>query len=65
MGVLPKEEGEEKLKKDFNNLLHIDLQEKGIFKNLIDRLRALTHGNFDNAFFTDPDTGRKIFLRLN
>jgi hypothetical protein len=29
----------------------------------IDLLRALTHGNFGNAFFVD-DGGNKVFVRL-
>lgn len=60
----PEEEGELFLRKDFNDLLHIDLEEKGTFKNFIDRLRALNHGDFKNSYFIDPDTGKKIFINL-
>lgn len=60
----PEREGKVFLKKDFNKLLHIDLKEKGTFKNFIDRLRALTHGNYKNAYFVDPESGKKIYINL-
>ena len=34
-------------------------------KNLIDKLRALTHGSFKNAFFFDPETKKKIYVRIS
>jgi methionyl-tRNA formyltransferase len=51
------------LKKDFNKLLTIDRNEVLTFGQAIDRLRALTHGSYQNAFFYDAD-GRKVFVNL-
>lgn len=61
----PETEGKLFLKKDFNELLEIPLEKQNSNWNLINRLRALSHGNFKNAFFYDPDTGKKIFLKLS
>lgn len=49
---------------DYKNLLEIKLDEVVKTGDLIDRLRALTHGQFKNAFFIDPVTGNKIFIRI-
>lgn len=58
-----KEEGNLNLKKDFDKLCKIDLQEKDTFLNHINRLRALTHGDYANAFFLD-DEGKKVFIKV-
>jgi len=58
-----KEEGNINLKKDFDNLCQIDLENKDTFKNHINKLRALTHGHYTNAYFID-DSGNKVFLKL-
>jgi methionyl-tRNA formyltransferase len=58
-----KEEGNLNLKKDFDNLCQIDLDNKDTFKNHINKLRALTHGNYANAYFID-DFGNKVYLKL-
>jgi methionyl-tRNA formyltransferase len=50
-------------KKDFDDLCNIDLAEKMTFEKAIDRLRALTHGEYNNAFFYD-DQGQKIYVRI-
>ena len=63
--VDPEGEGNVFLKKDFNDLLRIDLEEIGTYKTFIDRLRALTHGEYRNAFFVDPESGKKIYLKLS
>jgi dTDP-4-amino-4,6-dideoxyglucose formyltransferase len=52
------------LKKDFNNLCKIDLDETGTFASFIDRLRALTHGAYKNAWFIDEQTGRKVYVSI-
>ena len=57
-------EGNLHLKKDFNALLHLDLNEKTTMGDCIKKLRALTHGDFKNAYFLDSDTGKKIFVSL-
>lgn len=61
----PEEEGNLYLKKDFNALLELDLDEKLTMGDFIDRLRALTHGDFKNAYYIDPNTGKKIFVGIN
>ncbi|HAO93571.1 MAG: hypothetical protein A2X99_05470 [Deltaproteobacteria bacterium GWB2_55_19] len=61
---LPSEEGNLNLKKDFENLRRIDLEETGTFRDFLDRLRALTHGNYQNAFFVE-ENGQKVFVRIH
>lgn len=60
----PENEGNLFLKQDFNSLLEIDLNERVTFKQAIDRLRALTHGNYNNAYFFDEHKN-KIFVSIN
>lgn len=48
---------------DFKNLCEIDLSDVGTLKNHIDLLRALTHGNYKNAYYLDA-SGRKIFVSV-
>lgn len=62
--IIPEEEGNLYLKKDFNALLQLDLEEQTTVGALIDRLRALTHGAYDNAYFIDPISGKKIYVGL-
>ena len=50
------------LKKDFNDLLELDLDESTTVRKVIDKLRALTHGNYNNAYFIDDITGQKIYI---
>ena len=50
--------------KDFNKLTQLDLSSKGTLAEHIDLLRALTHGDFNNAYFID-DKGHKIFIKVN
>ena len=50
------------LKKDFNELLELDLNEQISIGDFINRLRALTHGNYDNAYFIDSKTNKKVFI---
>ncbi|MBX9641053.1 MAG: dTDP-4-amino-4,6-dideoxyglucose formyltransferase [Mycobacteriaceae bacterium] len=56
-------EGNLNLKKDFERLRQLDLDECGTFGQFLNRLRALTHDEFRNAFFVDP-SGRKVFVRV-
>lgn len=58
-------EGNINLKSDFNRLCALDLNEKLTMAEAIDRLRALTHSPYNNAFFIDPRTGRKVFVGIN
>lgn len=57
------EEGNINLKSDFDDLCEIDLSNVDSFLNHINKLRALTHGNYANAFFKDID-GNKVFLKI-
>jgi len=61
--VIKPDEGNLNLNKDFINLCEIDLQDKDTFLNHINRLRALTHDKFKNAYFYDKN-GNKIYLKL-
>lgn len=56
-------EGNINYKQDFNNLCTLDLNHKGTLNEHIDYLRALTHGNFNNAYFFD-NNGDKIFVKI-
>lgn len=58
-----KGEGNLNLKKDFDDLCEIDLDDKDTFRNHINKLRALTHGDYANAYIID-DKGNKIHLKL-
>jgi methionyl-tRNA formyltransferase len=60
----PREEGVVNRKKDFEALREIHLDEKVTFRQAIDRLRALTHGAFRNAYFYDPVTKKKVGVRI-
>lgn len=51
----PKEVGNYNSINDFNNLCCLDLEHIGTFREHIDMLRALSHGEFKNAFYIDND----------
>lgn len=57
-------EGNINYKNDFDELKHIQLDEQGSFGEFINRLRALTHGNFKNAYFID-ELGNKVYVKIN
>lgn len=59
----PASEGNLNLKKDFDALCQLDLESVGTFRSHIDKLRALTHGDYANAFFLD-EHGRKVFVKI-
>lgn len=63
--IMPENEGNIYLKKDFNDLLKIDLNKNYSAGEFIDKLRALTHGSYSNAYFLDRKTGEKIFVGIN
>ena len=56
-------EGNYNSKQDYNKLCELDLTKKATTKDVIDQLRALTHGNFNNAYFIDKH-GDKIFVKI-
>ena len=62
--IKPEEEGNINLKKDFNELCRLDLSENVTMGQAIDRLRALTHGKYANAFYIDAETGSKVFVKI-
>jgi len=50
-------------KKDFSKLCRLDLTQKMTLREAINRLRALTHGEYNNAFFYD-EQGQKIYIKI-
>jgi methionyl-tRNA formyltransferase len=48
---------------DFRALCHLDLDSTGSLREHIDLLRALSHGDFRNAYFID-ECGKKIFVKI-
>ena len=60
----PEIEGNINLKKDFNQLCHLNLDSQATVGDTINLLRALTHGKYPNAFFIDPLTGKKVFVKI-
>jgi methionyl-tRNA formyltransferase len=60
----PENEGNIYSKKDFNELCSIDLSEKGTLNDFYNRLRALSHGDYKNAYFIDRVSGKKIFIKI-
>ncbi|MEX2409822.1 MAG: dTDP-4-amino-4,6-dideoxyglucose formyltransferase [Candidatus Paceibacterota bacterium] len=61
---LPESNGNLYLKKDFERLKEIDLTERVTFKEAIDRLRALTHGEYKNLYYTTQKDD-KVFISVN
>lgn len=60
----PEGEGNLFLKKDFNNLCKLNMEETGTMRTLVNKLRALTHGEYKNAYFIDTETNEKVYLSL-
>lgn len=58
------EEGNMNLRKDFEELCKINLNDTNTFLKHINILRALTHGNYSNAYFIDEETGKKIYIKV-
>ena len=56
-------EGNINYKSDFDALCPIDLDEPATFGQVIDRLRALTHAPYQNAYFVDSD-GKKVYVGI-
>lgn len=61
--TIPVSDGNINLKNDFADLCHIDLKKAYSGQEFIDLLRALTHGNYSNAYFYDDD-GNKIHIKI-
>lgn len=60
----PEVEGNINLKKDFNELCKLDLNEKTTMGKALDKLRALTHGEYANAYYIDPETNSKVYVKI-
>ena len=56
-------EGNINYKADFDALCPIDLSEPATYGAVIDRLRALTHEPYQNAYFVDAD-GKKVYVDI-
>lgn len=62
--IKPEIEGNLFLKKDFNNLCNLNMDEVGTMRILLNKLRALTHGEYKNAYFIDSETNEKVYISL-
>lgn len=56
-------EGNINYKKDFKELCEINLWDVDTFESHINKLRALTYGDYKNAYFYDED-GNKIYIKI-
>jgi methionyl-tRNA formyltransferase len=61
----PSEGGNLNYKKDYYALQKLDLDERLTTKQVIDKLRALTHPPFQNAYYIDHSTGDSIYVSVN
>ncbi|RCU43298.1 methionyl-tRNA formyltransferase [Corallincola holothuriorum] len=59
-----KTEGNYNSIEDFNALRSLDLSSEGSLGEHIDLLRALTHGDFNNAYFLDENS-EKIYIKIS
>lgn len=50
--------------KDFRNLCELDMKKEMRVEETIDLLRALTHPPYQNAFYTDKVTNKKVFVEI-
>ncbi|WP_299714639.1 dTDP-4-amino-4,6-dideoxyglucose formyltransferase [uncultured Tenacibaculum sp.] len=62
--IKPEGKGNLYLKKDFNELCVLDLNEKCTMGEAINKLRALTHGSYKNAFFID-ESNNKVYVSID
>jgi len=60
----PTSEGNYNSIKDFKNLCELDLDDVSTLRDHINLLRALSHGDYRNAFFIDKDQS-KIFVKIS
>ena len=61
--ITPDEEGNYNGIKEYNTLCRLNLDASGTFREHLSILRATTHGNFKNAYFTDED-GKRYYVRV-
>lgn len=62
---IPSHSGNLNLKKNFKDLCFIDQEEFLKVEVLIDKLRALSHGDFKNAYFIDKTTNKKVYIKID
>ena len=62
--TIPENEGNIYWKRDFNQLCELDLDKSATYKEVINHLRAVTHGQFNNAYFIDKETNKKVFVKI-
>lgn len=61
---IPKIEGNLNCRDDYNALKRLDLEKYGCFGDFLNQLRALTHGQYHNAYFLDHN-GKKVFVKIH
>lgn len=59
------QKGNLNLKSDFNKLCELDLTKTQTIGETIDLFRALSHGDFKNAYFIDPVSHKKVFVNIH
>jgi len=62
--IQPEHEGVLYLRSDFESLCQLDLDRTLTFREAINHLRALTHGEYKNAYFYNDDD-KKIYVSIN
>ena len=62
--ITPENHGNLYLKKDFNNLCELDLDKESSLRQTIDLLRALTHGDYSNAYFKTKNN-KKVYVSIS
>jgi len=61
--ITPENEGNMFKKADFQSFCQIDMDHVGTFREFYNLLRALSHGNYNNAYFYSKE-GQKIFIKI-
>ena len=59
-----KTKGNLNTKRDYSALLRLDLNKVGVFRNFLNYLRAMSHGDYNNCYFYDK-RGKKIFVTVS
>lgn len=60
-----KENGNVNMINDYHELCKLDLDENSNLGSFIDKLRALTHEPYKNAYFFDKKYGRKVYVKIS
>ncbi len=61
----PEFTGDVYLKKDFNKLCQLNLDEVQTTRDFLNKIRALSHKPFKNAYFVDPNSNKRIFVSID